>query len=188
MNMKPPGAGKSSFDLLAGNRAFELMALEAGSSFLDLACGFGRYSLFVADLVGPRGQVHALDLWEEGILQLQQQAAQEQKANITALVGDIAAIPLPAASVDCALLATALHDVAQPQRAAVIAGVHRVLKPGAHFCVIEFKPRQDGPGPPLAIRLAPEDVENMVLPAGFETVASESVGQAVYMLKFSKKA
>ena len=187
MNMKPPGAGKSSFDLLAGNKAFELMAIEAGSSFLDLACGFGRYSLFVADLVGPGGQVHALDLWPEGILQLQQQAVQEHKSNITALVGDIAAIPLPPASVDCALLATALHDVAQPQRGAVISGVRRVLKAGAHFCVIEFKRREDGPGPPLAIRLAPQDVESLVLPLGFETVASESVGDALYLLKFRKK-
>ena len=64
---KPTGAGKSSFDLIDSDKLFHELDLQKGISFLDVASGRGAYSLAVSDIIGPQGNVFAVDLWSEGI-------------------------------------------------------------------------------------------------------------------------
>jgi len=69
---KPPGAGKSSFDLIEPARLLEQLPLKQGITFLDLGCGAGNYTLAVAEAIGKHGVVVALDLWPPGIEGLQE--------------------------------------------------------------------------------------------------------------------
>ena len=64
---KPTGAGKSSYDLIDVDKFFKELNLQMGAAFLDLACGRGAYCLAASEMVGKRGKVYGLDLWEEGI-------------------------------------------------------------------------------------------------------------------------
>ena len=52
MAEKPPGAGKSSFELIDKKRFFSLLDLPPNSIFIDLACGTGRYSIEIAKQQG----------------------------------------------------------------------------------------------------------------------------------------
>jgi protein-L-isoaspartate O-methyltransferase len=61
---KPTGAGKSSFGLIDTAKFFSELDLQKGVTFLDVACGWGAYSLAASDIVGKDGQVYAVDLWE----------------------------------------------------------------------------------------------------------------------------
>ena len=72
---KPPGAGKSSFDLIEPEKLLGELPLRKDMLFLDLGCGAGDYTLAVAEVIGKHGVVVALDLWEEGIETLQERAA-----------------------------------------------------------------------------------------------------------------
>ena len=83
---KPPGAGKSSYDLIDPATLWAELNLPQGITFLDLGCGQGNYSLAAADRIGPKGVVYAVDLWEEGIAALRERAAREGRANLKALV------------------------------------------------------------------------------------------------------
>jgi ubiquinone/menaquinone biosynthesis C-methylase UbiE len=67
---KPHGAGKSSFSLLDHNRLFDQLALKKGSTFVDLACGPGDYAMAASGIVGDKGLVYAVDIWEEAIATL----------------------------------------------------------------------------------------------------------------------
>ena len=107
----PTGAGKSSFGLIDTAKFFQALELKKGVTFLDVACGRGNYSMAAAEIIGPNGRVFAIDLWEEGILSLRNEAAKKGIQHITSFVGDAGQrIPLENDSVDVCLMATVLHD------------------------------------------------------------------------------
>jgi len=186
MPRHPIAAGKSSFDLVDVPKVFAELDLHPGSVLLDLACGIGNYAIAAAEFVGEQGRIHAVDLWAEGIATLRERARELGLARIRAAVADAAErLPLTAESVDVALLATVLHDLAAEGTAAAALGeVARVLKPGGRLVVIEFDKIESEPGPPLAVRLSPGDVADLVLPCGFLEERILPVGPTTYLAKF----
>jgi ubiquinone/menaquinone biosynthesis C-methylase UbiE len=182
----PTGAGHSSFELVDAGTVFRALGLGEGSRFLDIACGRGIYTLAAADVVGEAGRLYAVDLWEEGIASLKARAAAEGIRNIEARVADVGVrIPLDDGSVDAALMATVLHDLVQDAKGeAALREAARVLRPGGRFAVVEFKKKEDGHGPPAAVRLTPAEVEGLVLPAGFGKITLLDMGRDTYLLVF----
>jgi ubiquinone/menaquinone biosynthesis C-methylase UbiE len=184
---KPPGAGKSSYDLIDPGALWAALNLPPGITFLDLGCGQGNYSLAAADLIGPSGLVYAVDLWEEGIAALKARAAREGRANLKPLAAGAGQVPMESGSVDVALMATVLHDLAEAGTAAgALAEVARVLKPGGLLAIVEFHQIDGPPGPPRHIRLDPAEVEALVAPYGFARQQTVSLGPYNYLITFMK--
>jgi ubiquinone/menaquinone biosynthesis C-methylase UbiE len=185
----PPGAGKSSFDLIEPGRLLAELPLKKGITFLDLGCGAGNYTLAVAEVLGSHGVIVALDLWPPGLEALEERAAAADRQNIRALLADISkTIPLGDGSVDVCLMATVLHDLAEFAMAdGALKEAQRVLKPGGTLAIVEFDKVEGPPGPPLRIRLTPEEVENLVTPYGFQKTRTGRVGPYNYLILFTKE-
>jgi ubiquinone/menaquinone biosynthesis C-methylase UbiE len=184
---KPPGAGKSSYDLIDPGTLWAELNLPPGITFLDLGCGQGNYALAAADRIGPTGVVYAVDLWEEGIAALQERAAREGRANLKALVAPAGQIPLADLSVEVGFMATVLHDLVEGGTAAgALAELTRVLKPGGLLAIVEFDKIDGPPGPPRHIRLDPAEVEALVAPYGFARQRTVKLGLYNYLITFIK--
>ena len=184
----PRGAGKSSFDLGDAGRVFALMGLRPGMTLLDVGCGRGLYALAAARTVGAAGAVLALDAWEEGLSALKDEAAARGLSNICAVHANAgSALPLPGSSVDAALLATVLHDLAAEGVAVpALSELARVLRPGGVLAVVEFKKIEGPPGPPIAIRLTPEEVLALARSAGLAEANREDLGGPFYVMTFRR--
>jgi ubiquinone/menaquinone biosynthesis C-methylase UbiE len=182
----PLGAGGSSFELIDAGILFGELKLAKGSTFLDLACGRGMYTLAAREFIGEDGRLYALDLWEEGIESLKQSATSRGITNITARVSDVGKrIPIESGVVDVCLIATVLHDLVEAKAdKGAVEEVTRVLKRGGRLAVIEFKKIDGPPGPPLKIRLAPEEVENLIIPFGFTKKKTLDLGPYNYLITF----
>jgi ubiquinone/menaquinone biosynthesis C-methylase UbiE len=182
----PPGAGGSSFEFIDASALFGELKLARGSTFLDLACGRGMYTLAAWEFVGAEGRLYALDLWEEGIESLRQSASSRGITNITARVSDVGKrIPIESGVVDVCLIATVLHDLVEAQQVqGALKEVTRVLKKGGLLAVIEFKKIDAPPGPPRQIRLEPEEVENLITPFGFAKKRTLELGPYHYLITF----
>jgi ubiquinone/menaquinone biosynthesis C-methylase UbiE len=185
---RPPGAGKSSFDLIEPARFLVALDLKPGLTVLDIGCGQGNYTLALAEDVGPEGVVYAADLWEEGLARLQEQAAAQGLSQIRPILADVSrSLPLAAASVDLCLMATVLHDLVEAGTAAgALTEVGRLVKTGGTLAVVEFKKMTGPPGPPLHIRLSPEDTAALVGPYGFQEQRLAEVGPHTYLMLFTK--
>ncbi len=183
---KPKGAGKSSFEFIDSNLLKTVLPIKSGSSVLDLACGKGAYSLFLSDIVGDQGLVYALDLWEEGILLLEEQIETRSITNIMTLVADAAKeINIEDYSLDQCLMATVLHDFEEAgQTDAVLKEVKTLLKPRGCLAVLEFKKIEGPPGPPIHIRLTEKETDQLVTPHGFKKGKTVNMSEYHYLTTF----
>jgi ubiquinone/menaquinone biosynthesis C-methylase UbiE len=64
----------------------------------------------------------------------------------------------------------------------IVREVGRILKPRGRFAIVEFKKISDEYGPPLGVRLAPEEVETLLAPFGFMTGPATDVGPYRYLM------
>jgi ubiquinone/menaquinone biosynthesis C-methylase UbiE len=184
---KPHGAGRSSFEFVDIDRLFHYLSLAPSTVFLDLGCGKGNYTLAAARAIGPQGNVYGVDAWREGLDELEKRAASEDLHNITAIHADLNEhIPLEDMTVDICFMATVLHDLLRESSGErAIAEIARILRPGGRLCIVEFKKIEDSPGPPLGIRLSPEETEKTIASSRFVRESIADIGPYHYLLTAS---
>lgn len=184
---KPKGAGKSSFELINTDILKQMLPVRQGAVILDLACGKGLYSLFLSRLSGPSGLIYAVDLWEDGLRMLEEEALTKEVATIAAIKADATKeIDIEAYSIDLCLMATVLHDFKEMNAAqTVLKQVLNLLKPGGCLAVIEFKKMDGPPGPPAHIRLTQEETEELVTGLGFKKITTADIGDYNYLITFN---
>jgi SAM-dependent methyltransferase len=103
-------------------------ALRGGERVLDLGTGTGAVALGAAALVGPEGEIVAVDISPRMLALAERQARERRLANIQMLEGRAESLPIPDASVDAVLASLSLMYVID--RAAAAAEIARVLRPG----------------------------------------------------------
>lgn len=188
MHHTPIAAGGSSFDIIDSKKLFAEIQLRQGIKFLDVACGYGFYSIAASKYVGEAGIVYALDLWKDGIDHLSNHIKENNLRNIQAMLADARKkIPLKNSSVDICLLSTVLHDfILEKTEDGVLKEIFRVLKPEGKFAVVEFKKIASKPGPPVEIRITPEQVKKQVMPFGFQFLKAIEIGEFNYLSLFKR--
>ncbi len=185
-NHHPIGAGKSSFELIDANVFFGELKLTAGMTVLDLACGRGAYSLALSERVGSTGTVFAVDLWEDGIAMLKQEAESRGIQNIIARVANAGRqMPLEDGSIDLCMMCTVLHDfVLDGNVDEVLSETVRILKPGGILAINEFEKIEGPPGPPITSRLSPARVEMILSDHNFKKIGQIGIGPYNYLMRF----
>ena len=193
MSHHPIGAGKSSFDLIDADLFFKAVNLEPGMTVLDLACGAGKYTMAMAQVMGGvaavKSHIIAVDLWEEGIVSLGKSAGSVPSVSIETHVSDIRnKLPLSDGTVDMCLMATVLHDIVhEGDPLPVLREVVRVLKPKGVLAVTEFKKQDGRPGPPKATRLRLEEVSALLLRVGLMRFSGVvELGPEIYFAQFRR--
>jgi ubiquinone/menaquinone biosynthesis C-methylase UbiE len=187
---KPPGAGRSSFDQIDQSIVFPALRLTGSTVFVDLGCGKGDYVMAVADLIGAGGKIYGIDAWQPAIDELKLRIEDIGIANVKPILADVTdKVPLPDQVADVCLMAHVLHDFKREGGAeGSLREANRILKPSGILVIIEPKKVEAPYGPPLHVRLAPEEVEELIRPFGF---VKESFGEAAafeYMIIASKAA
>ena len=187
MKKGPPGSGYSSFELIDPSRVFAELRLRKGNILFDMGCGRGQYAIAAADFVGDKGTILATDLWKEGIVSLQGEAKVRGLENIKAWVGDISKrSSLATKSIDVCFMAAVLHDLVLVKKAeGAIEEAARVIKPKGLLAILEFRKVEGPPGPPLASRLSPPDVEQIAHLCGFVKKKLVEIGPYNYLMLFS---
>lgn len=117
-----------------------------GMTVLEVGCGSGAYTLYVAEKVGHSGKVYALDLQEKMLSQLERKIRRwgsRYPGNVEPLQASAYEIPLQENSVDIVYFITVLQEIPDRQRA--LKEAKRVLKKGGILAVTEFLPDPDYP-------------------------------------------
>ncbi|VVB70342.1 Putative arsenite methyltransferase [uncultured archaeon] len=181
--------GKSSRGFLDSERIQRDIGIKEGDRFLDLGSGEGYFSIAASQSVGKDGIVYAFDVDEESILRLQKEIAQKKLSNINASVVDISKkLPLKDESISLAFMSNVLHGlVANGDADGALMEIARVTEHNGRLAIVEFKKQESPHGPPLSIRLSPEDVEVLSAKYGFSKESIQDAGPYHYAIVLSKK-
>jgi ubiquinone/menaquinone biosynthesis C-methylase UbiE len=163
---------------------FSELKLKEGDFFLDAGCGAGDYAIQASTIVGESGVVYALDIWEGVIDSLVEKAASQGIRNIRAMVSDITCqLPIKDNCIDICLIATVLHAIKTDQNWDLFKEIRRILKPGGRVAIIECKKEDLPVGPPMSMRLSPEEIENSIIQFGFVKTNLVDLGYN-YLIQF----
>ncbi len=130
--------------LQSPNKLIERSGIHAGMKILDLGCGSGAYTTFVAKAVGEKGKVYALDIEPKMLKQLDKKLASPENQdikNVEMINKSAYEIPLNDNSLDLVYMVAVLQEIPDRQRA--LKEVKRVLKPDGILAVTEFLPDPD---------------------------------------------
>ena len=112
------------------------VGIEPGWRVLDGACGVGSFLPLLAELVGPSGEVAALDLAPENIVVVQQRHAERALlCSLAPRVGSLTALPYPDRHFDAVWAANVLQYFPDREVTNVLAELGRVVRPGGLVAV-----------------------------------------------------
>jgi demethylmenaquinone methyltransferase/2-methoxy-6-polyprenyl-1,4-benzoquinol methylase/phosphoethanolamine N-methyltransferase len=142
--------GDSHYDLISSlmgmgvNRpnsrmVIELAEVRPGDKVLDVGCGTGSLTLTAKAYAGANGAVHGIDA-SPGMIDLARKKAKQSGQDVIFDVGLIEEIPFPDAAFDVVISRLAIHHLPDDLKGRGFAEILRVLKPGGHLLVADFKP------------------------------------------------
>ncbi|MEY2409096.1 MAG: hypothetical protein QOF48_1766 [Verrucomicrobiota bacterium] len=122
-------------------RGWERAGFQRGMRLMDVGCGPGFATVDLAERVGHRGKVVAIDISRRFLAHLQAQATARGLHNIVTALGSVEQLPISQRGFHGAYARWVLCFVRKPE--AVVAGVHRRLRKGGVFLIHDYF-RYDG--------------------------------------------
>jgi precorrin-6B methylase 2 len=120
-----------------GDLLLRELQLKPGMVVADIGAGTGYYARRMAPLVGPSGQVLAVEIQPEMIEMLSAMAKKAGITNIKPVLCTVDDVKLPEASVDLAIMVDVYHELEYPFE--VMESIVRALKPGGRVVYVEYR-------------------------------------------------
>jgi ubiquinone/menaquinone biosynthesis C-methylase UbiE len=117
-------------------RIVALAGVRPGDAVLDVGCSAGYLARKLATAVAPAGRVTGVDPSATAIGYARQRA----RPGLTFSTGTAQELGQPDASFDVVTCTLALHHVPARQRAAAVAEMYRVTRPGGRLLLADFDP------------------------------------------------
>ena len=128
------------------DKLIERSGIEPGMTVIDLGCGSGAFTPFVARVVGEQGKVYAVDIQPAMLKQLERKLADAENQGIRNVEWKQASaydLPFEEGALDLVYMVAVLQEI--PDRGRALREIRRVLKPGGIIAVTEILPDPDYP-------------------------------------------
>ena len=153
---------------------------------VDVGCGPGFLTIPAAMVVGPHGQVYAVDVEPKMLDLVNSKAAASKLENIITVLSSGQNVPLADHVADYAICALLLHDRPDfESRADMARDIVRLVQPGGHILVIEWVPKT---GDDRSRRLTPEETAAVLHEASLVFEGPHPLGEKQYMMVASRWA
>ncbi|GAI28229.1 unnamed protein product [marine sediment metagenome] len=160
------------------DKMIQRSGIKQGMHILEIGCGSGAFTTFVARAIGRKGKVYALDIQSGMLKQLEDKLSKPENQdikNIELIKSNAYDLPFDDNSFDLIYMVTVLPEI--PDQNKALQQIKRVLKPGGILAVTEFLPDPDYPLQSTTIKI--------VKKAGF--VLDEALGTIWnYTVRFKK--
>lgn len=123
------------------------LKLKPGDIVADIGAGSGVISAIMAEQVLPTGYVIGVDVQDEMLLRLQENAREKGVTNIIPIKGSQQSSSLAPSSVDLAIMVDVYHEFEFPYE--MMADISKALKPGGRVALVEY--RMEDPTVPIKL-------------------------------------
>ncbi len=163
-----------------------LMALDLKPNevIADIGAGSGYFSFRLAQHI-KQGRVYAVDVSPDMILHMNRQLRDREIKNVTTVLAPPDDPLLPNASLDRIFICDTWHHI--DKQTEYLALLKKLLKPGGQVVMIDFQKRELPLGPPMAMKIAREDLLRQLEEAGFQLLKEHTFLPYQYFLIFGVK-
>ena len=166
------------------DQVIEKLDLKPGMAVADLGAGSGYFTMKLADAVGPKGVVYAIDI-DQGMLDyISQRMKADKETNIKLVLAAPHDPKLANASVDLIFICDTLHHI--PERPTYYPLLMRALRPGGRLVNIDFLKKPLPLGPPPAQKIDKDDMIAEAKAGGFRLIKEFDFLQYQYFLIFGR--
>ncbi len=130
----------------------------------DIGCGSGFFTVAAARLL-PDTRIFAVDRQQDMLDFVASRVRDAGLLNVETVPADATGLPFADGDLDAVLMANVFHDI--PERDATLSEVHRVLKPGGVYFLIEWEKDDTPMGPPQEIRIGADELTALLAAQGF---------------------
>ena len=167
----------------APSKAIALLELAPDAVLADIGAGSGYYSFRIARKL-PQGKVVAVDIQPEMLDFLRVESAKLGVKNVQPHLGAIAAVKLPPASIDAALMVDAYHEFDHPVE--MLASLRSALKPKGRIYLLEYRAEDDNVPIKPHHKMTEAQARKEFAAAGFRFVANKPELPWQHLLIFEK--
>jgi ubiquinone/menaquinone biosynthesis C-methylase UbiE len=165
------------------DEVMKALALRPGEVVADIGAGSGYFALRFARAVGDTGRVYAVDISPDMVRHVNRRVRDAGIRNVVSVLAEPDDPLLPDASVDRFVIVDTWHHI--EDQAKYLGLMKKMLKPGGQVVHIDFQKRELPIGPPLAMKIAREDLVKQMEGAGFRLTAEHTFLPYQYFLVFS---
>jgi precorrin-6B methylase 2 len=139
------------------SRLLTALKIEPGAVVADIGAGSGYLTFRLAERVGPKGKVLAVDIQPEMLALIRKRMKERGVNNIEVVRGTVSDPKLPASAVDLILMVDVYHEFSHPWEMTV--AMVKALKPGGRLVFVEYRLED----PDVPIKLVHKMTEKQVL-------------------------
>jgi predicted methyltransferase len=154
---------------------FAAMQVKPGAVVGDVGAGDGYFTMRLAEAIGARGRVYAVDVNPAQLVRLRTRVDEAGLKNVEIVQGDLGDPKLPAGTLDAALIVNAYHEMSE--YASMLGKIKAALKPDGRLVIVEpisearrHRPRaEQTKNHEISLELVLADARE----AGFVTIAAQ---------------
>jgi len=161
--------------------------IKRGAVVADIGAGTGLFTPLLAEAVGPKGKVFAVDIVKSFLEHIEKRAAAAGVENVRTVLCTERSVELPPNSIDLAFICDVYHHFEYPQSS--LASLHRALRRNGEIVMVEFRriPGQSSDWILNHVRAGQEVFTAEVEAAGFRKVEEIDLLKDNYILRFRKR-
>ncbi|HEV3163261.1 MAG TPA: methyltransferase domain-containing protein [Isosphaeraceae bacterium] len=166
----------------------DALGLRPGQAVADLGAGTGVFTGLIADKVGPRGKVYAVDIAKPFLDHVAAEAKKRGQTQVQTVRCPPDGTGLQPQSIDLAFICDVYHHLEFPAKS--LASVHQALRQGGELVVVDFD-RREGVSSAFVlehIRASKDVFIKEIEAAGFERIATAKapVLKETFFVRFRK--
>jgi SAM-dependent methyltransferase len=161
------------------------LELKEGEVIADIGAGSGYFSFRFSHHVGEGGRVYAVDINPDMILHMNRRTRDLKLKNVVTLLSAPDDPLLPDSSIDRFFICDTWHHI--ERQAQYLSLIKRMLKPGGQVIMVDFQKKDLPVGPPLAMKIAREDLVRQMEENGFRLAREHTFLPYQYFLIFALK-
>lgn len=131
----------------APSKLLEALKLKPGDVVADIGAGSGYFTFRLAERVGPKGKVLAVDIQPEMLDLIRKRMKERKLTNVEVIRGTETDPKLPAGAVDLILMVDVYHEFNFPYE--MTTAMVKALKPGGRLVFVEY--RLEDPDVPIKL-------------------------------------